>query len=165
MLSVAWHDNSNKETDKAVRVFQKKVVLPIASTSEFGLSTAIVADSVSVRTLALTSEQSRHPYSIGTTEIIPARDTILTNQEPLALVVQVINPRAAPNGKPDVAVGFRISRATATGQEHVGVLTPQIYNETTLPVDFDVLKGHPIFAAVEIPMSTFKRGTTGADHG
>ncbi len=159
VLTVAWHDNSIKDTDKAIRVFQKKLVLPIASTSEFDLSNVIVADSVSVRTLALTSEQqSRHPYSIGTTEIIPARDTILTNQEPLALVVQVINPRAAPNGKPDVAVGFRISRATATGQEYVGVLAPQIYNETTLPVDFDVLKGHPIFAAVEIPMSTFKRG-------
>ena len=157
VLTVAWHDSSNK--DKAIRVFQKTLVLPIASTSEFGLSNVIVADSVSVRTLALTSEQqSRHPYSIGTTEIVPARDTTLTNEEPLALVVQVINPRAAPNGKPDVAVGFRISRATATGQEYVGVLAPQIYNETTLPVDFDVLKGHPIFAAVEIPMSTFKRG-------
>jgi hypothetical protein len=160
VLTMAWHDNSNKDTDKAIRVFQKKLVLPIASTSEFGLSNVIVADSVSVRTLALTSEQqSRHPYSIGTTEIVPARDTRLTNEEPLALVVQVINSRAAANGKPDVAVGFRISRTTATGQEHVGVLAPQVYNETTLPGDFDVLKGHPVFAAVEIPLRTFKRGS------
>lgn len=159
VLTVAWHDDTIKDPDKAVRIFHKNVALPIASTSEFGLSSVIVADSVSVRTLALTPEQqSRHPYSIGTTEILPARDAILTNDERLALVVQVINPRAAANGKPDVAVGFRLSRTSSASQEHVGVLTPQIYNETTLPADFDVMKGHPIFAAVEVPLGSFKRG-------
>jgi hypothetical protein len=159
VLTVAWHDGSTKDATRAVRVFRKTIGLPIASTSEFGLSSVIVADSVTVRTLALTPEQqARHPYAIGTTDITPARDAILTNDEPLALVVQVINPRAGANGKPDVAVGFRMSRLTGAGQEHVGVLAPQIYNQTTLPSDFDVLKGHPIFVAVEVPMSTFKRG-------
>ena len=32
------------------------------------------------------------------------------------------------------------------------MLNPQYYNATTLPADFDVTKGHPVFAAMAAPL-------------
>ena len=114
---------------RSARVFKRSLQLPAASTSMFALSSVIVADQVSLREVPVSAaQQTSHPYSIGATEIVPARDQTLTNDERLALVVQVINARATPDGKPDVAVGFRIQRRTPNGHEQVGVLSPQSYN-------------------------------------
>jgi tetratricopeptide (TPR) repeat protein len=159
VLTVGWTDPAAKDPVAATKVFRRSLNLPIASTTEFGLSSVIVADAISVRETPLRAdEQSRQPYSIGTTNIVPAQDAVLTMDEHLTLVVQVINPRPAANGKPDVVVGFRLQRTTAAGHEEVGILNPLVYNQDTLPPDFDVAKGHPIFAAVEVPLRTFKRG-------
>jgi tetratricopeptide (TPR) repeat protein len=158
-LIVGWTDPAAKDPLAAATVVKRALRLPIASTTEFALSSVIVADEVTLRDRPYgPDQQTAHPYSIGVTEIVPARDHVLTNDEKLALVFQVINPRAAPDGKPDVAVGFRLYRVIGERQESVGVLSPQIYNQLTLPVDFDVAKGHPIFAAVQVPLKTFKRG-------
>jgi hypothetical protein len=158
-LYVGWADPAAKDPAVTARVFKRRLELPVASTTAFALSGVIVADEVSLREVPVAADrQTAHPYSIGTTEIVPARDQSLTTDERLALVVQVINPSAAPDGKPDVAVGFRIQRRTANGHDQVGVLAPQIYNRTTLPQDFDATRGQPIFAAVAIPLDAFKRG-------
>jgi tetratricopeptide (TPR) repeat protein len=74
------------------------------------------------------------------------------------VVVQVINARGSETGKPDVVVGFRLFRRHAGVEEPIGTLAPQLYNELTLPLDFDVTKQHPIFAAVAVPLGSFKRG-------
>lgn len=159
-LIVGWADASAADIARSVQVVKRTIDLPAGPLAQFGLSSVIIADSVTMReTPYSAAEQTAHPYSIGTMEIVPARDGRLTTDERLALVLQVVSPRAAPDGKPDVAVGFRLSRQTATGQETVGHLAPQIYNQTTLPTDFDVSKGSPLFAAVAIPLTTFKRGT------
>jgi hypothetical protein len=157
-LTVAWMD-AEADANAAVRVARRSVSLPPASTTGFALSSVIVADDVAVReTPVAAAEQTARPYSIGNTEITPARDHLLTPDERLALVVQVINARGSPTGKPDVEIRFRVFRKTGTREENMGSLAPQLYNELTLPSDFDVAKGHPIFAAVAIPLRTFKRG-------
>jgi hypothetical protein len=159
-LIVGWVDPAAKDLAAAVRVVRRPITLEPALTSEFALSSVIVADQVGVRDTPFPAgEQTAHPYAIGTIDIVPARDHELTNDERLSLIVQVVNPRPAADGKPDVVVGFRIFRLTSTGQESVGTLTPQSYNQSTLPPDFDAAKGHPIFAAVAVPLRTFRRGT------
>jgi hypothetical protein len=158
-LIVAWVDPDAADPSAAVRVVRRGLTLPPASSTTLALSHVILADSVAVRETPVPAvEQAAHPYSIGPTEIVPARDNTLTTDERLALVVQVINARGSAVGKPDVVIGFRVLRRTAAGEELVGTLAPQIYNDTTLPADFDVAKGHPIFAAVAVPLQTFKRG-------
>jgi hypothetical protein len=158
-LTVAWVDPDTPDPPSAVRVVRRAFTLPPASSTAFALSSVILADTVAVReTPVPATEQAAHPYSIGPTEIVPARDHTLTTDERLALVVQVINARGSAAGKPDVVIGFRVLRTTAAGEEVIGTLAPQIYNDTTLPADFDVTKGHPIFAAVAVPLRTFKRG-------
>lgn len=158
-LIVGWTDPSAKDPAAAAHVVRRLVQLPAASTSGLALSSVVLADDVTLRETPIpANQQTAHPYSIGPIEIVPARDQVLTNDERLALVVQIINPRATLDGKPDVAVGFRLFRTTGAGQESVGTLAPQVYNASTLPADFDVTKGHPIFAAVGVPLRTFKRG-------
>jgi hypothetical protein len=157
-LIVAWSDA--KATPKGpLHVARRALSLPPASAADFALSTVIVADAVNVRETAIApAEQTSHPYSIGGTEVTPARDHVLTSDERLALVVQVINSRGTPAGKPDVEVSFRVFRREGLQEQNIGALAPQQYNELTLPVDFDINKGHPIFAAVAVPLKTFKRG-------
>ena len=158
-LTVAWVDPAAADPSTAARVARRPLSLPPASSTEFALSTVILADTVSVRETPVAAiEQAAHPYSIGPTEIVPARDHTLTTDERLALVVQVINARGSAAGKPDVVIGFRVLRRSGAAEELVGTLAPQVYNDTTLPADFDITKGHPIFAAVAVPLQAFKRG-------
>jgi hypothetical protein len=158
-LIVGWLDPAARDAAASIRVVKRPVSLPIASTKEFALSSVIVADRVDVREMPPTAEQqSANPYSIGATEIAPARDSVLTNDERLSLIFQVINAQPSIDGKPDVVVGFRVFRVTPVGQESIGVLNPQMYNADTLPAEFDLRKGHPVFAAVGVPLASFKRG-------
>jgi tetratricopeptide (TPR) repeat protein len=158
-LLVGWTDPEARDPGSAVRIFRRRLTLAPASSTEFALSSVIVADNVAVREVPVpAAEQSARPYSIGPMDITPAPDRLFTTDERLAVVVQVINPRGSPTGKPDVAVGFRIFRNNAGKEEAVGTLAPQTYNDTTLPADFDVARGQPLFAAVAVPLRAFKRG-------
>jgi hypothetical protein len=158
-LIVGWVDPAERDAASAITIVRRPLSLPIASTTEFGLSSVILADRVDVREVPLTADQqSAHPYSIGPTEIAPARDAVLSNDERLSLIFQVFNARPSADGKPDVVVGFRVFRTTPTGQESVGFLNPQMYNAETLPPEFDLRKGHPVFVAVGVPLGTFRRG-------
>jgi hypothetical protein len=158
-LIVGWTDATARNAAPVVQIAKHRLDLLPASPTGLALSSVIVAEHVGVREAAVpASRQTAHPYSIGMTEIVPARDHTRTNDDQLALFFQVINPRPAAGGKPDIHVGFRLTRQTAEGVEPVGALSPQVYNDTTLPPDFDVTKGHPIFVAVGIPLRSFKRG-------
>jgi hypothetical protein len=155
-LYVGWIDPGTA----AARVYKKAISLPPASTATFALSSVILADDVKVRATPYGSaEQSAHPYSIGVTDVTPAADEVFTSEERLALVFQAINPQASAAGKPDVAITFRLFRTTAAGEEPVGVLNPQQYTAETLPADFDVAKGHPLFVAVAVPLAKLPRGS------
>jgi hypothetical protein len=159
VLTVAWIDSDAVPLAAAVRIARRRLALPPAPPTTLALSSVILADEVRVRNTPVpASEQSRYPYSIGPTEIAPARDNALTTDEQLSLVVQVINARATVTGKPDVVIGFRVLRKNGASEDVVGTLAPHVYNETTLPPDFDIGKGHPIFAAVAVPLQSFKRG-------
>lgn len=158
-LTVAWVDPTAPDPSTAARVARRTLVLAPASSTALTLSTVIVADHVSVREKPVAAvDQTAHPYSIGATEIVPARDHTLTTDERLALVVQVINARGSAAGKPDIVIGFRVLRRDGAAEALLGTLAPQVYNDQTLPADFDTARGHPIFAAVAVPLQTFKRG-------
>ncbi len=158
-LYVAWGASPTKGQPGAVKVAKRSLSLPPASSAELGLSSIIVADAVSVRDAAYPPEQqSSHPYAIGAMEIVPSLDGQFTNDERMAVVFQILNARANDGGKPDIGVGFRLFRVTTTGDQSIGLLNPQYYNESTLPLDFDIRKGHPIFAAMAAPLKTLPRG-------
>ena len=158
-LFVGWADPANTKPASTVRVVRKALHLPPAAAEGLTTGSIILADKVGLRAAPYSpTEQSSHPYSIGLMEIVPAADAVFTRDDFLSVAFQVINARGSETGKPDVVVGFRVVRVQGDRETPVASLNPQYYNATTMPADFDLRLGHPIFAAVSAPLATLGRG-------
>lgn len=156
---VAWAAPAARGQRPIVHVKKQRLQLPPASTADLALSSVIVADDLTTRAVPVPPEQqTSHPYALGSMEIVPARAAAFTNDQRLTIVLQVFNARGNPGGKPDVAVGFQLFRVLPTGEQSMGLLNPQFYSESTLPADFDINKGHPLFVAMGAPLRTLPRG-------
>lgn len=156
---IGWATPAGRNRPPVVHVVRHRVTLPGATTVDFALSDVILADRV--RPLASPfppDQQGAHPYAIGALDALPARDTIFRVDEPLSVVLQIINPTGSPAGKPDVDLATRVSRVVGGRDELVGTLPVQPFNAATLPSDFDVAAGHPLFAALQVPLVSFSRG-------
>ena len=157
-LYVGWAALDPRNRPIATGALKHALSLP---TTEAGLSlgSVIVADAITFRQETYRADQqTAHPYTIGTTQIEPATDTVFTNEEKLSVAFQVFGAAPSPTGKPDVSVGFRLFRVTDTGEQLAGSLTPLEYSEGTLPADFNLMLGHPILAAMAAPLQTLARG-------
>jgi hypothetical protein len=158
-LYVAWVEASAKPGKAVVRVARRSLELPPAMSTEFALSSVILADRVGVREVPYTAlEQRAHPYTIGPTDIIPARDAVFTRDDRISVAFQIVNPSADNAGKPDIAVNFRIVRLTGEREDQIATLSPLRYDPTTLPPEFDVRLGHPVIAAMSAPLASLRRG-------
>ena len=158
-LYAAWTDASVPPSRAQVHVARRSLRLGPAMSTEFGLSSIIVADRIGVRAAPHDSlAQRAHPYTVGVTEIVPARDAVFTPAEQIAVAFQIVNPFPAETGKPDVLVSLRIARMNGAREEPVAALSPLTYNASTLPGDFDIRLGHPLFAAMAAPLATIPRG-------
>jgi hypothetical protein len=156
-LFVGWADTSS--TPPRIRVLRRSVTLPPASVAGLALSSVIVADNVQGRTTPRPpAAQAAHPYSIGATEITPARDSVFSSDETLSVAFQVINAEPNQSGKPDVGVAFQVVRVEGDRESPIASLNPQNYTEASLPGDFDLRLGHPLFVAVGAPLATLTRG-------
>ena len=159
-LSVAWADVSEPAAKANIHVARRRLQLGPAGGTEFGLSSVIVAERVGFRQAPYDSlAQRAHPYAIGLTEIMPARDTVFTPARSLSVAFQIFNAYASPDGKPDVRVEMRLVRLVGAREEPVAALSPLAYNATTLPPDFDLRLGHPVIAAMSAPLATVPRGS------
>lgn len=158
-LFLAWGDPAASKPATTIRVVHKPLHLPPARTAGLSTSSVIFADSVTVRPAPYPpAEQASHPYSIGLMEITPSRTTRYARENKLAVAFQVINAQSDESGKPDIAVTFRIVRPSGDRELPVATLNPQSYNGTTLPLDFSLKLGHPLFVAVSAPLATLARG-------
>lgn len=156
---IGWADPGSPKPASTVRVIRKALHLPAAATEGLTTGSIILADKVAVRAAPYPpSEQASHPYSIGLMEITPATDTIYTRDDFLSVAFQVINARGSDVGMPDLAVAFRVVRVQGDRELPVASLNPQYYNASTLPADFDLRQGHPIFVAVSAPLASLGRG-------
>ena len=157
-LFVAWADASQPVPKARLHVARRALQLAPAA-PEFGLSSIIIADRIAVRDAPYSSiDQRGHPYAIGVTDITPSRDTVFSPPERLSLAFQIVNPSARNNGKPDVVVTPRLVRLDSGKDEVVASLSPLTYNDANLPADFDVRVGHPLIAAMAVPLATVGRG-------
>jgi hypothetical protein len=157
-LAVAWAVLDSKNRATSTGVLRRALSLPSADAG-LALGSIIVADEIRTRTEILRADQqTARPYTIGATEIEPAGDRTFASDERLSVAFQVINASPTPLGKPDVSVGLRLFRLTASGEQPAGTLSPLAYNESTLPVDFDLALGHPILAAMAAPLGSLPRG-------
>jgi hypothetical protein len=156
---IGWADPGSPKPASTVRVIRKALHLPPAAADGLTTGSIILADKVAVRTAPYQpTEQASHPYSIGLMEITPAADTIYTRDDFLSVAFQIINARGSEVGMPDLTVAFRVVRVQGDRELPVASLNPQYYNASTLPADFDLRQGHPIFAAVSAPLASLGRG-------
>ena len=158
-LYVGWADPAAARPATTIRVLRRSLSLPPAHASGLALSSVIIADRVQGRAVPYSpAEQAAHPYTIGATEITPARDHVFTRDESLAIAFQVINAQPSNTGKPDVAVNFRIVKVEGERELPVASLNPQTYSSTSMPADFDLRLGHPLLVAMGAPLATVPRG-------
>jgi hypothetical protein len=158
-LYLAWADPSAPKPATTVRVIRKTLTLEPARTLGMITSSVILADSVLTRQAPYSAaDQASHPYSIGLMEIVPARTNRYGREHNLSVALQVINAQSNDAGMPDLTVNFRIVRVNGERESPVASLTPQSYNATTLPPEFNMRLGHPLFAAVTAPLATIARG-------
>lgn len=165
---IAWAGTPSRGRP-GVSVVRRRLTLPPLGPA-FGLSDVVVAGSVTPLSAPYTaSQQAAHPYAFGGVEVVPAADHRLTNDGSLGLVYQVLNPSASAAGKPDVEVSFDVFRMVGDRAEVFGRLESQRHGPATLPTNFDVALGHPLFGAVRAPLAGFPRGryrldVTAVDH-
>lgn len=158
-LYLAWADATSTKPPAPIRVLRKSLRLPAASTAGLTTSSIILADRVGLRSAPYPgAEQGAHPYSIGLMEIVPASSARYTPDRNISVAFQVINAQSSDAGTPDLTVGFRIVRLSGERESPVASLNPQHYNQATLPADFNLRLGHPLFAAVTAPLATLTRG-------
>lgn len=157
-LFLAWADPAARRPADTIHVSRTVVTLPIVNTDALATSSLILADSIAIRPSPYTAaEQASHPYSIGLTEIVPARDASFTRDERLNVAFQVINARPGETGKPDVRITFRIVRVDGERELPFATLNPQSYDDASMPADFDLRLGHPLLAAMSAPLGTLPR--------
>lgn len=156
-LFVGWAEPAFTAPPTVV-VARHRLRLPGASPA-FGLSDIVVAEEVVPLSKPYTAQQQAgHPYAFGGVEVVPASGNRLTNDGTLGLLYQVVNPSAAATGKPDIEVNFQLHRVLDGRVESFGRLDTQHHYAATLPDDFSVALGHPLFGAVRAPLATFPRG-------
>lgn len=157
-LFVAWADATIPKGAVATHVVRRRLHLPVAPPG-LHLGSIVLAQSVTQRDAPYSpAEQAAHPYSIGAMEITPRNSADFTRDQSLTAVFQIMNAQTDTNGMPDVAVGLRIVRVADGREQQVASLSPQFYNATTLPADFNLRAGHPLFAATAAPLATLPHG-------
>lgn len=157
-LFVGWAAPPARGELPRVRVISHRLVLP-AAPRVFGLADIVIAEDVKPLQQPYTSaQQAGHPYAFGAIEVNPAPGNRLVNDGTLGVMYQVINPSGSATGKPDVEVSFRLLRVYADRVEPFGRLETQRHDAASVPDDFDVSLGHPLFGAVRAPLAGFPRG-------
>lgn len=158
-LFLAWADPAAQKPATTVKVIRKSITLEPARTLGLITSSLILADSVNSRPAPYSpAEQASHPYSIGLMEIVPAGTSRYGRENNLSVALQIINAQSNDAGMPDITVNFRIVKVNGEREAAFASLTPQSYNPTTLPAEFNLKLGHPLFAAVTAPLATLTRG-------
>ncbi len=141
-----------------VMLLKRTVPVPDLWTEELQTSTVLIAQEVEPLAAPLSpEEQIEHPYTLGTTRIVPKFDRVFGSQEDLNLLMLVYNPRLA-EGMPNITVEYNFHTRTDAGEEFFNKTNPQEFNAQTLPPGFSVEAGHQIVAGQSVPLSLFPAG-------
>ena len=142
--------------DSAVLMLKEQVEVPDFWNGELQTSTVILARSIAPLASILSPEDQRdNPYTIGTTQIVPKRDTVFAKDENFSLLLYVYNPQLTGQS-PDVTVEFDFHRRTAAGESFFNRTNPQEFNAQTWPAGQDISPGIP--SGQSVPLGSFPAG-------
>jgi len=135
------------------------VTVPDYWSEQLATSSIILADQVEQLTAAPTDQQMiTHPYTFGSTKVVPSTDHAFTKTDNLSIIFLVYNTAIDANKKPDVQVDYNFHQQVDTGEKFFNRTNPQLFNAETLPPQFDPAVGHQLVAGQEIPLASFPEG-------
>jgi hypothetical protein len=143
-------------------VLKKTITVPNFWSEDLATSSIIVAEKVEALSAPLTQrEQIEQPYTMGTTQIIPARTNTFSKKGELSLVFLIYNTVFGADKKPDVTVEYSFyqkAASEATGEKFFNKTNPQVFSAKTLPPQFDPAMGHQLVAGQSLPLGSFPEG-------
>lgn len=153
-----WSERRGRDAKPKTTLFTQALTVPNFYTDELTTSTVILADRVEPLSAPLPPEQqAEHPYTLGTTRIVPAVDSKFTKKEELNIIFLIYNPQVKGT-KPDVTVEYNFHHVLPEGEKYFNRTNPQQFNAQTLPPQFDLTAGHQLVAGQSVPLATFPEG-------
>ena len=159
-------------------VLARRLTLPDFRPDELTTSSVILADRLTVLDTAPADEQSEgRPYLIGLSDIQPAADNRLRQDEELIVVFLVYNPSVTPEKKFDIEVEYHFFSKTGDprdrdgprepgaarppardGERYFNRTKPQRFTPAIMGPQFDPAAGHPLMAGQGVPLAAFPQG-------
>ncbi|HZB25251.1 MAG TPA: hypothetical protein VE379_03900, partial [Vicinamibacterales bacterium] len=141
-------------------VLTRRLILPDFPSDELTVSSIMLADRVTVLDRPLPDDQlTERPYVIGLSEIQPAADNFLRQDEELIVVLLVYNPFVTPERKFDVEVEYHFySRHADSPERFFNRTKPQRFTPAVMGPQFDPSAGHPLMAGQGVPLAAFPQG-------
>ena len=156
--SLGEEGDDDAREELPVMLLKRQVSVPNLWTEDLQTSTVLIAQAIEPLAAPLSpEEQIEHPYTLGTTRIVPKFNRDFGKQAELSLLMLVYNPRLA-SGMPNVTVEYNFHKQTDAGEEFFNKTNPQQFNAQTLPPGFSVEAGHQIVAGQSVPLSLFPAG-------
>ena len=148
-----------RKGEKKWAVLKQPITVPDLSNQALRLSSVILADRVETLAAPIpAAQQALRPYALGTAELVPALDDELRSNETLHVAFLVYDAKADASGKPDVKIEYRLFQQNFSGERLLGATTPQAFDISTLPADFDLRTGQQLAAMQSLPLSSYKPG-------
>ena len=101
-------------------------------------------------------QQMEQPFTIGGQKITPTFTPAFAKSAELLFVFLIYNEGATSEGKPDIEVGYTVSRGAEA--KPFAKMPTTLFNATTLPAEFNLNAGHQVMVAQGVPLSTFAPG-------
>ena len=146
----------NAKTPPKRVVHTQSVTVPDLS---MGLTTSsiILAKNLEDAPQQLTArQQMEQPFTIGGQKITPDFTSTFSKSGELLFLFMVYNEGATPAGKPDLDVGYTLSRSEEA--KPFAKMANTAFNATTLPAEFNLSAGHQVLVAQGLPLATFAAG-------
>jgi hypothetical protein len=158
-VALRERDLGAPDAEPQMTVLRESLTVPDFWNEELATSSVIVAERVDPVDATLTPEQqAERPYVLGTTEIVPARETTFGKKDELSVIFLIYNPQVGADRKPNVTVEYNFHHKTADGEKFFNRTEPQDFNAQTLPEQFDIEAGHQLVAGQSVPLASFPEG-------
>ena len=155
--SVSEDGDPEALTESMIMLLKEEVEIPDFWSEGLQTSSIIVARSLELIDTPLSPEDQRlNPYTIGTTQIIPALDGNFGKDDVLSLLFYVYNPQLTAEQSPDVTVEFDFYRVGPAGESFFNRTAPQEFNTQTWPAGLPVTGGLP--SGQSVPLGSFPAG-------
>jgi hypothetical protein len=148
----------DRETRSRVAIGERVTAVP-----GFGkglrVSSVIVVDRVEPVPQPLTDvSRTAYPYALGPIVLFPSRKAEFTRDRSLTVAFQVYNAATFEDGRPDVEIRYRVFREDGE-RRALGATAPQLFDQDTLPEEFDIHAGHQLTPVQSLPLAQFEPGT------